>query len=94
MKAIAYYRSRPGEPDASNLALERQRAAVQRAVQDYGLAVVGEFVEREGEAGSEGHPSFIDAVEAEVGERHGESLADGALRWYRRAHRSPFSAAS
>jgi hypothetical protein len=62
MKTVAYYRSRPGEPEASDQALRLQREAVQRMV-DQGFAdVVAEFVEREGEEGSETWPAYVAAV--------------------------------
>lgn len=79
MKAIVYYRSQPSEPDASNVALERQRAAVRRDVQDSGYAVVGEFVEREGEPGSEGYPAYIAAVEAACAAREDPDWGDVAV---------------
>jgi len=79
MKAIAYYRSRPSEPGASNVALERQRAAVQRMVDDDGLDVVGEYVEREGEAGSERHPAYIAAIEAALVLKEDPAMLDVAL---------------
>ena len=34
MKAVAYYRTRPSEPEASDLALSRQREAVKREVEE------------------------------------------------------------
>ncbi len=63
MRAVAYCRSRPGEPAASELALRRQREAVQEEAES-GCEVVAEFIEREGEAGSEGCPAFIAARHA------------------------------
>ena len=70
MKAVAYYRTRPGEPEASDLALRLQREAVQRDIEGSGLELVAEFVEREGEAGNEGYPAYVAAVCAAVA--HGE----------------------
>ena len=46
MKAVAYYRARPSEPEASDLALRFQREAVRREVEESGLTLVAEFVER------------------------------------------------
>ena len=62
-KAVAYYRSRPGEPEASELALRRQREAVQEEL-GRGFHLVAEFTEREGEAGSEAWPAYAAAVRA------------------------------
>jgi len=79
MKAVAYYRSRPGEPEASELALRLQREAVQRQVEEGFLDVVAEFVEREGEAGSETCPAYAAAVRAALAQRTREDLIDVAL---------------
>ena len=57
MKAVVYCRSRPGEPAASELALRRQREAVQQELEE-GCKLVAEFTEHEGEAGSAGYPAF------------------------------------
>ena len=64
MKAVAYYRSRPSEPEASEQALRLQHEAVQMTVEKYHLDVIAEFVEREGEAGSETCPAYAAAVHA------------------------------
>lgn len=64
MKAVAYYRSRPSEPEASEQALRLQREAVQSTVEEFHLDVVAEFVEREGEEGSGTCPAYGAAVHA------------------------------
>ena len=60
-KAVAYYRSRPSEPEASDLALRLQREAVRKAVEEDGLDLIGEFTEREGESGTEDCPAYAAA---------------------------------
>lgn len=64
-KAVAYvyYRTRPSEPEASDLALRLQREAVQKEVES-GFDLVTEFIEREGEEGSETYPAYTAAVRA------------------------------
>ena len=79
MKAVAYYRSRPCEPEASDLALRLQREAVQSTVEEFHLDVVAEFVEREGEAGSETCPAYVAAVHAALAQRTSEDRIDVAL---------------
>ena len=79
MKAVAYYRTRPGEPDASDLAFGRQRDAVQREVEEGGLDLVAEFIEREGEKASETYPAFIAAVHAASTYNSGEGFLDVTL---------------
>jgi len=61
-KAVAYYRSRPGEPEASDLALRLQREAVRKALEEGSLDLIGEFTEREGESGTEGCPAYVAAA--------------------------------
>lgn len=61
-KAVAYYRSRPGKPEASGLALRLQREAVRKAVKEDSLDLIGEFTEREGESGTEGCPAYVAAA--------------------------------
>ncbi len=61
-KAVAYYRSRPSEPEASGLALRLQREAVRKALQEGSLDLIGEFTEREGESGTEGCPAYVAAA--------------------------------
>jgi hypothetical protein len=68
MKAIAYYRSRPSEPAASDAALHIQRQAVQSAINEHGYVLVGEFIERERE-GDEGWPAYVAAVQAALARR-------------------------
>ena len=79
MKAVAYYRSRPGEPEASEQALRLQREAVQRTVEKCHLDVVAEFVECEGEEGSETCPAYVAAVHAALAERSSRDMIDVAL---------------
>ncbi len=79
MKAVAYYRSRPCEPEASDLALRLQREAVRRTAEKNFLDVVAEFVKREGEAGSETCPAYVAAVHAALAQRSSEDLIDVAL---------------
>ncbi len=79
MKAVAYYRSRPGEPEASEQALRLQREAVQSTVEEYHLDVVADFVEREDEEGSETCPAYAAAVHAALAERTSEDRIDVAL---------------
>lgn len=62
MKTIAYYRTRPSEPEASELALRLQRQAVQREVEESGYDLVAEFIEYEGQTVRETYPTFISAV--------------------------------
>ena len=61
-KAVAYYRSRPSEPEASDLALRLQHEAVRNEIEKSGLALIGEFTEREGESGTEGCPAYVAAA--------------------------------
>jgi hypothetical protein len=79
IEAVAYYRSRPSEPNASNLALSLQREAVQQAVAERGLEIVAEFVEREGEDGSETYPAYIGAAHATAAHKNGKGLVDAML---------------
>ena len=66
MKAIVYYRSRPSEPEASDLAMRLQREAVQELLgPDNVFTVLGEFIERE-EDGVEAYPAYIAAVQAAI----------------------------
>lgn len=78
MKAVAYYRSRPSEPEASEQALRLQREIVQKTAEKYFLDVVAEFVEREGEAGSETCPAYA-AVRTALAQKTSEDLIDVAL---------------
>ncbi len=68
-KAVAYYRSRPSEPEASDLALRLQREAVRKALEQRSLDLIGEFTEREGESGTEGCPAYIAAARMAYGQR-------------------------
>lgn len=61
-KAVAYYRSRPSEPEASDLALRLQHEAVRKVIEEGSLDLIGEFTEREGESGTEGCPAFVAAA--------------------------------
>ena len=80
MKAVAYYRSRPGEPEASDLALRIQREAVREAVEEGGFDLVAEFTEREGEDGSEGYPAYVAAVRAATAHKQDDdTVLDVAL---------------
>lgn len=79
MKAVAYYRSRPGEPEASEQALRLQREAVQKTAEEHFLDVVAEFVEREGEAGSETCPAYVAAACAALAQKTSEDMIDVAL---------------
>ena len=79
MKAVAYYRSRPGEPETSDLALSRQREAVRQEVEQHGLDLVAEFIEREGEAGSQACPAYVAAVHAASACSSGEGFLDATL---------------
>lgn len=76
MKAVAYYRARPSEPEASDLALRFQREAVRREVEGRGLTLVAEFVEREGEEGSEACPAYASAVRAASAGDGGDNALD------------------
>lgn len=68
MKAVAYYRTRPSEPEASDLALRLQREAVEAG----GFDPVAEFIEREGEEGSETYPAYAAAMRATLAAADGE----------------------
>lgn len=46
MKAVAYYRTRPSEPVASDLALRAQQDAVRKVVEQQSLLLVAEFIDR------------------------------------------------
>jgi len=61
-KAVAYYRSRPSEPEASDLALRLQREAVRKALEEGSLDLICEFTEREGESGTESCPAYAAAA--------------------------------
>ena len=61
-KAVAYYRSRPSEPEASDLALRLQREAVRAEIEQCGLTLIGEYVEREGESETECYPAYAAAA--------------------------------
>ena len=67
-KAVAYYRSRPIEPEASDLALRLQREAVRKALEEGSLDLIGEFTEREGESGTEGCPAYVAAARMAYGQ--------------------------
>ena len=69
-KAVAYYRSRPSEPEASDLALRLQHEAVRKALEEGSLDLIGEFTEREGEIGTESYPVYVAA--AHMAHRQGE----------------------
>lgn len=62
MKAVAYYRSRPSEPEASDLALRLQHEAVRNETERGGFTLIGEFTEHEGESGAEGCPAYVAAA--------------------------------
>ena len=79
MKAVAYYRSRPCEPEASEQALRLQREAVQTTSEECFLDVVAEFVEHEGEAGSENCPAYVAAVHAALAQKTSKDRIDVAL---------------
>ena len=68
MKAVAYYRTRPSEPEASDLALRLQREAVEAG----GFDLIAEFIEREGEEGSETYPAYAAAMRAALAAADGE----------------------
>ena len=76
MKAFAYYRSRPSEPEASDLAMRLQREAVQQELEKSGIGLTAEFVEREGEEGSEAYPAFAAAVRAASAGPEGKEAPD------------------
>ncbi len=61
-KAVAYYRSRLSEPEASDLALRLQREAVRNEIEARSLDLIGEFTEREGESGTEDYPAYVAAA--------------------------------
>ncbi len=61
-KAVAYYRSRPSEPEASDLALRLQREAMRKALEEGSLDLIGEFTERDGDSGTEGYPAYVAAA--------------------------------
>lgn len=65
-KAIAYYRTRPSEPEASDPALRPQRDAVGRPLEGGGFESLGESTERECECGDETDPAYAAAVQAAV----------------------------
>ena len=67
-KAVAYYRSRPSEPEASDLALRLQREAVRKALEEGSLGLIGEFTEREGESGTEDCPAYAAAAHMAYGQ--------------------------
>ena len=71
MMAVAYYRTRPSEPEASEMALQLQRQAVQRYIGTGHYTLVGEFIEREGER-EEGWPAYVAAVQAAVAHTYDE----------------------
>lgn len=58
MKAVVYYRTRPSEPEASEMALQLQQQAVQQFIGTGHHTLVAEFIEREGESG-EGWPGAM-----------------------------------
>ena len=76
MKAVAYYRTRPGEPDASKLALRLQQEAVRAGIERDGCDLAAEFIEREGEPGAEAWPAYAAAVNAAVALKTDESVLD------------------
>ncbi len=79
MKAVAYYRTRPSEPEASDLALRLQREAVQRQVEAWDIDLIAECVEREGEAGSETYPAYAAAVRAASADDESNGALDEGL---------------
>ena len=64
VKAVAYYRTRPSEPEASARALLAQKEAVRELVEKYDYRLIREFTEREGEV--KGYPVFRAAIRAAV----------------------------
>lgn len=79
MRAVAYYRSRPSEPEASDLALRIQHEAVRKIVEESDLDLVVEFTEYEGEEGSENHPAYVAAVRAAIAHKKDDTMLDVAL---------------
>jgi len=71
MKAVVYYRTRPSEPEASEMALQLQQQAVQRYIGTDHYTLVAEFIEREGESG-ERWPAYVAAVQAAVAQTNSE----------------------
>ena len=78
MQVVAYYRTRPSEPEASKLALGLQREAVLEEIERDGSTLIAEFIEREGAAGDDGetYPAYVAAVEAVLAYRR-----DGSNTW-------------
>ena len=74
--AIIYYRSRPSEPEASEVALHLQREAVRAEVEAGRIRAVGEFIEQEDAASDRalhpGHETARRTVERD------EPFASGA----------------
>ena len=66
MAIIAYYRTRPSEPEASGLALSLQRQAAHEAAGGH-HEITAEYIEREGEPGAEAYPAYAAAVNAANG---------------------------
>lgn len=79
MKAVVYYRTRPSEPEASDVALGLQRNAVRQCLEEEKLIVVAEFIEREGESDPETYPAFVAAVQSGVGHSSGDGPIDVAF---------------
>ena len=79
MKAVAYYRTRPSEPEASETALRLQREAVREELERGELTLVAEFIEHEGERDPETYPAFMAAVRAAVDHSSCEDLIDVAV---------------
>ena len=78
MKAVVYYRIRPSEPEASEMALHLQRQAVQQEIRTGHYTLVAEFIEREGEDGK-AWPAYATAVQAAVAHTYGEGGPSVAL---------------
>lgn len=82
MKTVAYYRTRPSEPEPSDMALRLQREAVRQTLEEGTLGeltIVAEFIEREGESDPETYPAFVAAVQAAVGHSSGDGPIDVAF---------------
>ena len=79
---VAYYRTRPSEPEASDTALRLQREAVHQTLDEStlgGLMLAAEFIEREGESDPETYPAFDEAVQFGVGHSSDDGPIDVAF---------------
>ena len=77
MKVVAYYRTRPSEPVASDLALRAQQNAVRKMIEEAGLLLVAEFIEHEGVG--DAAAAYVAAVRTALVHKEKGSMMDVAL---------------